>query len=413
MALPRTTLIALAGAALLVALLSTAVAGSLTTDEVSTDRDVLAQSSTNVTAENVTVWIAPQSASSNLSNESAIDAAKESGTLTRHSRVALNDTLVFEMKVTGLDERIATVDGDNETDRFLRAVYEGEDHATLVQTNPDTHVQAFAAQFDHDSTTVVTASAEDTYYLVVELDDLSVGYCEAACPSYGDESPVVGNVSTERLPHAAFAMNLTVDGHTSTPRRDDDGDFAPLFDIADVEPDVMGAFTQSDGQTVRVPILTMLAPGTEVTVRIDDRSDGGPPLTDTATVTLDAGNEGDFNYVHIATAEFDATDVAPNATFDIEVVANGRVVETVSGSIEDASTPTSQPSTATAQTPTATETADPASTTTEAEGTASLEGADGTETSPDATEGTGPGFGPPAVLVALLATALTLRRRIA
>lgn len=422
MSLPRSTLLALAGAVLLVALLSTTVAGALTTEEESTDRTVLAQSSTNVSVENVTVWIAPQSASSNLTNESAIDAAKASGTLTRHPRVAVTDTLVLEVNVTGLDERIATVDGDNETDRFLRAVYEGEDHATLVQTNPDTHVQALAAQFDHDSTTVVTASAADTYYLVVEPDDLSVGYCEAACPAYGDESPVVGNVSNDRISHdTALAMNLTIDDHTSTPRRDDDGGLAPILELDEVETDVVdygydaGVAPVPAKPAASVPIQTNLAPGTAATVRIANRSDDGPPLLYSTSVVAQAGTNvedpDDFDPDHGVVAEFDTSAIAPNATFDVDFLANGRVVESVPGVVRDESTPTAVPATVTADTPTAEGDGDPTSTTTTGDVRTSPAGPDGNETTPHATGRSGPGFGPTTGLLTLVTTVATLRYR--
>lgn len=417
MALPRTTVLALAGAVLIVGLSSVSAGGALTTDGQSTDREVFAQSSTNVSVENVTVWIAPESASGNLTDEAAIDAAKESGTLTRNPRVALTDTLVLEMNATTLEERVATVDGDNETDRFLRAVYGEDSHVTLVQTNAGPETQALAAQFDHASTTVVPTATTDRFYLVVEPEKLPVRYCGSACPWRDDDSPVVGNVSTERLPHAAFAMNVTVDGHTSSHRQEDDGDLAPVFDVSDVEVEVIGSrssgrpVTLSADREVRVPLLTTLAPGTPVTVRIDNRSDGGARLTDSTTVTSDARNVDDPTHVHVATAEFETADVAPNATFDIEVVANGRVVENVTGVIDGPSAPTDEPSTATANTPSPPPMDEPESTTTTAEDTASTQGNDGTETTPDATEGTGPGFGSVAALVALLLAFAGLRWR--
>lgn len=420
MSRPRTVSLAILGTALLVAVLWTSTAVVIA--EAPAERGVLAGPSTNdtsngsvgsdavgnVTIENVTVWVGPRSVGANVTSQSAIESARDADTLRRDTRVAWTDTIVLEVHAPGIGERMAAVGGDNVTDRFLRATYGGDSHLTLPETTSGKESQPRAVQFDHTSTTAFAASANDTYYLLVEPESLPIGLCGTVCGSWKAEEPVEGPMRNEGIRYdTGLAINATIGGRTSTPRRTEAGNPATVLLITDVKTDFVDydhdveALALAGEEAVPVPVQTSLAPGTSVTVRIVNRSDGGQPLVTTTTVSAverPAFQDRDaLDPDHGVIGRLDTTGIAPGATFDVQLVANGDVVDEVAGlrRAESTQSPTADRPVKSTRRGTPTGNGEATST-----AVADVSSAAGT------TDGTGPGFGPASALVALVAIVL-------
>jgi hypothetical protein len=339
---------ATAGVALLLALLALAApvatattsivsqpaAGSPGSNASDATRDV-ATASENVTVENLTVWTAPGSIRDRLDDREAIATARRTGNLTRDGTVARSDALVLSMRIPGLAARMDNVTGANETVRFIRATNGTDSSVRLVQTNPTTEVpEKIVGLHRSGAMTVVVDRANDTYYLVVDLTESRVGfrdYGESISPDGVDWNPRMDpNVRRGEL----FAVNVTIDGHTSLFDTDRDSSRPDaVVHVVGVDAE-FGATDALDvlvlqattGQPVRA--RTSLAPGTPVVVRIENRSDGGPAIVRrTHVVETTTGGVGDDRFepvTHEILATVDTSGVAPNTTFDARIVADGR-----------------------------------------------------------------------------------------
>jgi hypothetical protein len=330
---------ATAGVALLLALLALAApvatattsivsqpaAGSPGSNASDATRDV-ATASENVTVENLTVWTAPGSIRDRLDDREAIATARRTGNLTRDGTVARSDALVLSMRIPGLAARMDNVTGANETVRFIRATNGTDSSVRLVQTNPTTEVpEKIVGLHRSGAMTVVADQANDTYHLVVDLTESRVGfrdYGESISPDGVDWNPRMDpNVRRGEL----FAVNVTIDGHTSLFDTDRDSSRPDaVVHVVGVDAE-FGATDALDvlvlqattGQPVRA--RTSLAPGTPVVVRIENRSDGGPAIVRrTHVVETTTGGVGDDRFepvTHEILAPVDTSGGAPITPF--------------------------------------------------------------------------------------------------
>jgi PGF-CTERM protein len=405
----------------------------------------------------VTVWTAPQDADDRLTDLSAIQTARLRDSLTRaDSRaqnhtptVVWNDTLVLELRAPGLAQRMAAIDGPNPTVRFFELTYSENSSITLWETNSPADSQPLAARLNRTAATTAVVGPLDTIYLVVDPTVMRVGFCEPRCGPGHDidwKPKEVGRfdapryaADSERFRNgSAFAVNARIDGTSANFSTDDDGDTAPLLSFE--EPEVSfsdrtdGRVEFSQMRNLPVQAETNLAPGTTVSVRLTNRSDGGQTLVDHDLVT-ENGTTG------IISADFDTRGLPIDTTFTLEFVANGHVLTRTDGVIQwgPPSTSTAAPTDVHSSTPrdTTTRRATPTPTQTESTtptaGTPTTAPSDppaGSETptatsqptptpSPTATDssgtetsgGSGPGFGLVVTVAALLAAAALARVR--
>lgn len=427
-----------------------AATGVLSPPPASTDESSVGTASTNVTVTDLRVWSSDPPPHPGLSDEwplheafssrADVERAMADGRLHRDRRVPVNGTLVLELRMPGMADRLANASGTNETMRFLDVVYGSDDAFRLeAASNPGPMSPISVLLFNRTSATTVYSNRDaDTYYVVVDPTSLRYGSLRpneekrVDWQAFRDLSQALDGLGP-------YALNVTIDGR---PARFFGNASAFNFTVEDgrwsqLKPVV--AFTDDDEGTVfelprgwnrtvrvqsgqRLVALTSLDAGAPVTVRVVNRSDGGPPLSN-ATVATDefgsAPSDDDYdaelaNYTVItsATATLDASGVAPNTSATLEVAAGDRVLlrerftfrpPLATSTPTETATPTVTSSLTPAETTTApTPTTTPTSTPTPAATAAAPPSA--TET----TAGTGPGFG---LLGALVALAVSCWRR--
>jgi hypothetical protein len=117
----------------------------------------------------VGVWQAPTNAT-DFDDASDVRAAVTNGSLTRATGVNNNDTLVVGIQIRGFSDVVATANGSNTTERFLSAM---SNHGDLLveQTNPPPSFPAMQVHvLNGTGVTVLPDAANNTYYIVVDLD---------------------------------------------------------------------------------------------------------------------------------------------------------------------------------------------------------------------------------------------------
>lgn len=118
-------------------------------------------------------WIAP--GATDLPNQSAIVEAKASGNLTRSDTVTRNDTLVLELRASGLEGALAAQSRSNVTSEFFGLFVDGLADIKVVQINPGPSIPPKEIHLaEYDSTHVVADPGNDSYYLVADLPDANV-----------------------------------------------------------------------------------------------------------------------------------------------------------------------------------------------------------------------------------------------
>lgn len=278
----------------------------------------------------VTVANGPAVLRDRLTDRSALVAAHTTGSLTPDERVAVSDTLVLTVRASGLEGRVAAANASTVPDR-VRAVFDGpNDAVSLEQTNPGTSVRPKLLDLaEGANVTVVADPANDTYSFVAVPGALVAG---TRYGSGGETRPV--NQGDE------YVVNVTVDGVTRVfegSRADADG---PILSL--VAP-VAGFGGSGALETVQLPAanrarvaaVTSIAEGSTVTVRLDDRSDGGPPVS-VATTVRDAGlthavDDRLGREANDVVAVVDTSGFAANATFTATVSARGQVLASAPG----------------------------------------------------------------------------------
>ena len=218
---------------------------------------VVAQRSTD----GLRTWVAPASAP--LSNLSDVNAAMDAGNLTRSETVTRNDTLVLELRASGLDGAIAARNGSNVTARFFAFLSGGAVSLRVEQTNPGTEVRPGRIHLAPNATRVVADSVNDSYYLVT---DLSEGHVTGG---YGDGEVTEGD---------EYRANVTLSGSSAL--------------AADGRESVVTNFSVVDSREESTTVETTTASGTTTTTATTEspmRGDIETTATRTATTTTEDG----------------------------------------------------------------------------------------------------------------------------
>ncbi|WP_135364156.1 hypothetical protein [Halosimplex halophilum] len=431
-----------------------AATGGLSPPAASTDEPSVGTASTNVTVTDLRVWSSDPSPYPGLSDErplheafssrADVERAMADGSLHRDRRVPVNGTLVLELRMPGMADRLANASGPNETARFLDVVYGADDAFRLeAASSPGPMRPISVLLFNRTSATTVYSDRDaDTYYVVADPTNLRYGSTRPYEERRVDWQPD-RDLSRALDGLGPYALNVTIDGKSARFFGN-----ASVFDLTygdhrswrKLKPVV--AFTDDDAETVfelprgwnrtvraqsdqRLVALTTLDAGAPVTVRVVNRSDGGPPLSN-ATAATDVFGDGPSSdaynaelandtVITSATATLDASGVAPNTTATLEVATDGRVLlrerftvrpalatSTPAEMATTASTATSSPAATEPATTTANPTTAPAPTPT----ATAVPSPSPTET----TDGTGPGFGLLGGVVALVASGWRRRR---
>lgn len=291
------------GCLLLLATLAPAGAGAaLTPADSPTESDTEVTQPTNATVTNVSVWVGPAELEDLLTNASAVRTAQRTGSLTERIHAPLNRTIVLEMRAPGLDGRMARVDGPNETARFLGATYDEDSAITFVQSSspgPSAYPDAF--QLDRPNATAVIADqANDTYYLRLYPEAADRGNWRPG--DHTDEFTFESETPNGWSIDKGYSLQVTIDGRTQTFRGDGDWDErAPVvrFLKDDGPTEAFDDTFEQDrlvlDRSTRAPVevKTTLSHFAPVTVRITNRSDGGPPISDTRTPDRGSGTSAD------------------------------------------------------------------------------------------------------------------------
>jgi len=298
------------------------------------DASGLNANSTNVSVANATVWTGSESVRDNLTSAGAVRERQRSGALIRDATVATSDPFVLELRMPGFSERLAATEGPNTTVRFFRATH-GPNSGIRFESRASPEFPEVALGMNRTAATTVFADrANETYYLTVDPPAMRFGTRDYGGTGVNWSASVADEPSwlVDNLP---FGLNVTIDGSTWTfdgSGRWSELDPIVLFDDPDAylnggNQDVISA---SRDESVQFDGNTNLAPGTELTLRLTNRSDGGSPRVTTATVFGDGSNVSESPY-HLMSGSLSTMSLEPNSTFDIEVVRNGSILYSARG----------------------------------------------------------------------------------
>ncbi len=205
---------------------------------------------------NVSVWTAPQDA--RLTNESAIEVARDAGRLTPTDTVAPGDRLVLRLTADGIATDFRNADGANDTER-LRSLFGGDRYDLTVRQTYDTvYVEREPKTLGLLEPAVLTVVpvGTDSVYLVYDTDALESVYGGVF------DGRVYGNESDDEL-DGGEAYNVTVRT----------GDGVATTTVAVVDRTIGGPVAGDDiygvpGERTTVSVPTTLAPGTEVAISL-------------------------------------------------------------------------------------------------------------------------------------------------
>jgi len=281
----------------------------------------------NVTVRNVTVRTGRSAVADRLTNRSAIERARDRGALRPDGRLFVDDTLVLELRMPGLDHRLAAADGPNETSRFFEATHGPESWVALRQTFDTTRAginQAGVALNHANATSVVTDPENHTYYVHVDLTALPFKRVAH------DESPFESEFRAEPYEGFAFYLELVVDGEQTIPGGDrkDDPHIELLADSSGQIELTGGGYLYGlesrRGVSIRV---SGLPSGRNATIRISSQGDDLPVRERTVPITVtgdvDTGGPGRRT---AAEATFNMSDFPAGAGLDITAVVDGATV---------------------------------------------------------------------------------------
>ncbi|MCO8266718.1 cell surface glycoprotein [Haloferax sp. AB510] len=372
--------------------ISTDISGSDTLDagdydlEVSTGGDadnvatlVLEERST----ESVSTWTAPTGA--DITETEDVYDAIENENLTQTDSLANGDVVVTQVTATGLE---GAFDASN-----FDALSGTQFNLTVEQTNPGPNRDAKVLGINSSSATIIADGANDTYFIVYDLDDIS-----ASRTDYYDNTSTLYEVEDDDAFNATFTV--LEDGDLA----EDDESASDEFEVVEPELELdQDEFAVSNAAEQSISGTATVAPGTELTIRVKSDGDTQPRFLKTASVYVQA--DGTFS------SAFDFSEQNVNDTFEVTVsVDSGTAADaTADGIVGEAMETTTAAETTTTEESTET-------TTTEASTEESTETATATEepteeATEETTESSTPGFGVVVALVALVAAALLAVRR--
>ena len=359
----------------------------------------------------VATWVAPNDNTSVVEDLDAVSGAIGSA-ITQSGEVANGDQVVIQLAETqGLEGLLNATNESSATSQFTSATNSTSLALDFVETSagPNNQPDTFNITANANVTGVVADKVNDTYYVVVDSDNLDTSEYEVAL-SLTAGSDNYGLVQDENE-----TINNTIEKVDTT------------LDVT--QPNV----TATDDATVEGE--TNLAPGTELRVRL--RTTGNPDQRFIESTTVAVDSDGTF------VGEFPLADAAPGDEYDISISRNpslsGDLTTTFGGTVQEAQetptdtptvtdtpanetdtpanetvtdTPTPTETETDTPTPTETETDSPTPTETDSPTPTETDTETETETETETTTGTStPGFTAVLGVVALLGAALVALRR--
>ncbi|SFR43599.1 Ig-like domain-containing protein [Halogeometricum limi] len=316
-----------------------------------------------------------------LDDAEDVYAAIENDNLTQADEIAFGDLIVHRIEASGLEGALEAEDSDA-TDAFFELEDDGTLQFTVEQAEAGPNREPFELVLDGSDSDVVADPANDTYFVVVDTDDVETTGNDLDA---GEE----------------LTANFTVP--EDTPLADDRQTVETAYELVEAEHVVEEPIEVSatTGQTIRGE--TNVAPGTRLDVRIRSSGDTRPRFLKTATAYV--AENGSFQ------STFDFSEERVNDTFEMTVRGGAAPSITAEGVVADdgqTPTPTDTVTPTDTETETDTSTATPTDTQTPTATPTDTE----TETAtPTLTPVGTPGFGVVAAVVALLAAALLAGRR--
>jgi len=297
----------------------------------------------NVSVANATVWTGPASVREHLTSAAAVREHQRSGALVRDATVATGDAFVLELELAGFSDRLEAAEGPNTTVRFFRATHGPDSAIRFEQSDPFPMAKPFALRLNSTAATTVLADrANETYYLVVDPPAMQDGRrTRGEGVEWDSKTNTPAPEFARFLTGPGYGLNITLDSQTWTARGNGTWyDLSPVVYFvgdADIDWHSQEPHSVPRAENVQFRGETNLAPGTELTVRITNRSDGGPVLSAT-TVVSGPGHDPSQLYdvtPHSLSASLSTTSLEPNATFDLEVVRDGEVLRQTHGVVDE------------------------------------------------------------------------------
>ncbi|EMA51560.1 DUF7282 domain-containing protein [Halococcus thailandensis] len=246
---------------------------SVAVDDRRTDRATLAL--TERTAGELITWTAPAASFDNATNASEVAAAVDNGRITASDSVAVGDVSVNQVKLSGVYGALAV---SNVTE-LLRS---GALDFSMVQTNPSTNRPPKRLDLNrslaNDSIRVVPDPRNDVLYVNV---DTRAAVFDNGTLSAGDR----------------FESTLSIDGESTLADADESVSANVSFvgtELGLAEPSLAAGRNQTVAGT------TSVAPGSEVTVRIQRNGSSSIVKTNTTRVKPNGSFDTTFNLSSVA-----------------------------------------------------------------------------------------------------------------
>ncbi|WP_158057787.1 DUF7827 domain-containing protein [Halorussus halophilus] len=252
--------------------------------------------------DSVRTLVAPESVE--LSNRSAIRAAKASGNLTASPFVSERDTLVLELRASGLEGALLAQNGSNTTARFFAAFDGAPGSIAVRQLHPGTEQsEAVLDVRNHSATTVVSDSVNDSYFIVTNLSN---GWMTR---------PDGEELYYAKLRGGEYQANVTLptESGAGTATERATTKFTIEYLDASFERTRGGNhFVVASAENQTIEGRTTLVPGNHLTVRVYDK--GGNEVA-TETVEVNNGTEGKSRF----SAQFDFSEFQVGEKFTVTV----------------------------------------------------------------------------------------------
>ncbi|WP_101296412.1 BGTF surface domain-containing protein [Halegenticoccus soli] len=336
-------------------------------------------------------WVTYADVADDLEDSDDVIEAIENNQLTQTSDVAQKDYAVIAVEASGIYGSL----GDTTGDSYNIDTASDDVSVTIEQTNPAKNREAKVYQ--NENLEIITDDERNLLFFVIELDGNVL-----------DRNGAVGFEDGDR-----YEVNFTVLGDGKLAEEDETVKTSFTVDdrsvSLDLNDDDKVEVEASENATISGD--TNVAPGTDITFRLQSESGADNPffMTETMNVTQDGSFEGTFDFSEVEAGAYFSVAVSATPDLSGETSFDGVVVEaqpdetTTEENETTTETPTPTETTTETPEPTDTDTATP-------EPTDSNEGGNGggeDTTTPEE----GPGFGVVVALVALVAAALLAVRR--
>jgi hypothetical protein len=280
----------------------------------------------------VALFAAPDGTRASVDAVDDLERLRSSGVLTPlgtgdgPSEVAVGDTVVLRVNASGLSGAVDRQSGSSFTEQFVNFAEDGPAALEFVEQDPDATPTQGTVFWNATNTQVVATDDGDTYYVVLDTEDLTLSRDP-------DEDEDLGPVTTGMTLQANFTLVADAYGSegttSSTPFTIEERSASPATDSGFQE---AGGTFLSPSLSQRLTWQTTLAPGSEVAVRVLNDSGGvmrraaaRVQSDGTATATVDLSAVEDGRQVGVSVVDADGRELGrvqgvvdePSATVDV------------------------------------------------------------------------------------------------